>query len=50
MEIIVRCKKAGLRVAEVPISFVDRVYGTSKLGGAEIIGYLKGDSRLFLTV
>ena len=50
MEIIVRCKKAGLRVAEVPISFVDRVYGTSKLGGAEIIGYLKGLIRLFLTV
>ena len=50
MEIIVRAKKAGLRVAEVPISFVDRVYGTSKLGGAEIVGYLKGLVWLFLTV
>jgi dolichol-phosphate mannosyltransferase len=50
MEIMVRCKKAGLHVKEVPISFVDRVYGTSKLGGAEIVGYLKGLLRLFLTV
>ena len=33
---------AGMTVGEVPISFVDRVYGESKLGGAEIVGYLKG--------
>jgi dolichol-phosphate mannosyltransferase len=33
----------------VPVTFVDRVYGTSKLGGAEIIGYLKGLVYLFLT-
>ena len=50
MEIMVRCKKAGLKVREVPIAFVDRVYGSSKLGGAEIVGYLKGLLRLFLTV
>ena len=50
MEIMVRCKKYGLHVREVPISFVDRVYGSSKLGGAEIVGYLKGLIRLFLTV
>ena len=50
MEIMVRCKKAGLKVREVPISFVDRVYGSSKLGGAEIVGYLKGLLWLFLTV
>jgi hypothetical protein len=28
---------------------VDRVYGASKLGGAEIVGYLKGLIRLTLT-
>jgi dolichol-phosphate mannosyltransferase len=50
MEIIVRCRKAGMRVAEVPISFVDRVWGSSKLGGAEIIGYLKGLLWLFVTI
>ena len=50
MEIMVRCVKARLKVREVPISFVDRVYGSSKLGSAEIVGYLKGLLRLFLTV
>ena len=29
-------------VSQVPITFVDRVYGYSKLGNAEIVGYLKG--------
>ena len=49
MEIIVRCARAGLSVAEVPITFVDRVYGSSKMGGAEIVGYLKGLLWLFAT-
>ena len=49
MEIIVRCARAGLSVAEVPITFVDRLYGSSKLGGAEIVGYLKGLLWLFVT-
>lgn len=47
MEIIVRAKKAGMKVGEVPITFVDRVYGESKLGASEIVGYLKGLVRLF---
>ena len=42
MEIVVRARELGFSVAEVPISFVDRVYGVSKLGNAEIVGYLKG--------
>ena len=42
MEIIVRAKQRGLKVAEVPITFVDRVYGESKLGGMEIVHYLRG--------
>ena len=47
MEVIVRAKAAGYRVGEVPITFVDRVFGQSKLGGAEIVGYLKGLAQLF---
>ncbi len=43
-----RAHRLGLRVAEVPISFVDRLYGESKLGGNEIVGFLKGLWHLFL--
>ncbi|BBH03560.1 Nucleotide-diphospho-sugar transferases superfamily protein [Prunus dulcis] len=35
--------------ARVPISFVDRVYGISKLGGSEIVEYLKGLAYLLVT-
>lgn len=49
MEIIILAQKAGYRVAEVPITFVDRIYGESKLGGKEILLYLKGLITLFLT-
>lgn len=50
MEIIVRAKALGYTVEEVPITFVDRVYGDSKLGGDEIISYAKGILQLFRTV
>ncbi len=50
MEMIVRAKENDFSVAQVPISFVDRVYGESKLGTSEIIGYLKGLWQLFNTV
>ncbi|KAF0294821.1 putative dolichol-phosphate mannosyltransferase [Amphibalanus amphitrite] len=33
----------------VPISFVDRVYGESKLGGSEIVNFTKGLLYLFAT-
>lgn len=49
MEIVVRAVRLGFSVAEVPIVFVDRVYGASKLGGAEIVMYLRGLATLFLT-
>lgn len=49
MEIIVLAKKAGYSVAEVPITFVDRLYGESKLGTREIVLYLKGLLNLFFT-
>lgn len=50
MEIIVRAKSLGYTVGEVPITFVDRVYGESKLGGNEIVQYLKGLLYLFFNV
>jgi dolichol-phosphate mannosyltransferase len=37
-------------VGEVPITFVDRLYGTSKLGGTEIVAYLKGLAQLFFAL
>ena len=49
MEIIVRARKAKMSIAEVPITFVDRIYGESKLGAKEIVLYLKGLLQLFLT-
>lgn len=42
MEVIVRAKQLGCTVGEVPIQFVDRIYGESKLGAGEIVQYLKG--------
>ncbi|KAK5137488.1 dolichol-P-mannose synthesis [Meristemomyces frigidus] len=50
MEMMVRAKAMGFTVAEVPISFVDRVYGDSKLGGEEIAEYLKGVLGLWVKV
>ncbi|KAK5109050.1 dolichol-P-mannose synthesis [Meristemomyces frigidus] len=50
MEMMVRAKAKGYRVAEVPISFVDRVYGESKLGGEEIVQYLQGVFGLWMKV
>uniref|UniRef100_A0A7R9ZPE6 Dolichol-phosphate mannosyltransferase subunit 1 n=1 Tax=Craspedostauros australis TaxID=1486917 RepID=A0A7R9ZPE6_9STRA len=49
MEIVVRARKAGYQIAEVPITFVDRIYGESKLGTKEVIMYLKGLAQLFFT-
>jgi len=40
----------GCTVGEVPINFVDRVYGESKLGGEEIVEYLKGVLGLWWAV
>ena len=51
MEVIVRCRQQpGFTIAEVPITFVDRVYGESKMGANEIKGYIKGLVDLFLEV
>ncbi|KAJ5132756.1 Dolichol-phosphate mannosyltransferase subunit 1 [Penicillium atrosanguineum] len=50
MEMMVRAKAMGYKVAECPITFVDRLYGESKLGGSEIVEYLKGVMTLWLKV
>jgi len=49
MEMIVRARQQGFSIGEVPISFVDRVYGESKLGGNEIVQFVKGLLYLFAT-
>ncbi|KAK4298160.1 hypothetical protein Pmani_020745 [Petrolisthes manimaculis] len=49
MEIIIRARQFGYTIGEVPIKFVDRVYGESKLGGSEVIGFAKGLLYLFAT-
>ncbi|XP_015258940.1 PREDICTED: dolichol-phosphate mannosyltransferase subunit 1 [Cyprinodon variegatus] len=49
MEMIVRARQLNYTIGEVPISFVDRVYGESKLGGNEIISFVKGLLTLFAT-
>lgn len=49
MEMIVRATRAHCNIQEVPITFVDRLYGSSKLGGAEIWQFIKGLIWLFFT-
>ncbi|KAL4271199.1 hypothetical protein GQ457_13G020600 [Hibiscus cannabinus] len=49
MEMIVRASRKGYHIEEVPITFVDRVFGSSKLGGSEIVEYLKGLIYLMVT-
>ena len=49
-EIIARCYAKGAKIGEVPITFVDRVYGKSKLGLKEYIGFLKTILHLVLTI
>lgn len=50
MEIAVRAAREPRAVlAEVPIVFVDRLFGSSKLGGAEITMFVRGLLKLFFT-
>jgi glycosyltransferase involved in cell wall biosynthesis len=37
VELLVRCQRAGLSVGEVSITFVDRVYGKSKMSSKEML-------------
>ncbi|KAK9892309.1 hypothetical protein WA026_019112 [Henosepilachna vigintioctopunctata] len=49
MEMIIRARQMDYTIGEVPISFVDRVYGESKLGGSEIFQFASGLLYLFAT-
>lgn len=48
MEIIVLAERLGYKIGEVPISFVDRLYGESKMGFDEIVRFLYGIVDLVL--
>ncbi|KAG1777262.1 glycosyltransferase family 2 protein [Suillus placidus] len=50
MEMMVRARALGYTVGEVPITFVDRIFGESKLGADEVVGYVKGVWQLFKSV
>lgn len=50
MEIITRAQYLGYTIEQVPITFVDRIFGESKLGANEIIGYLKGLVDIFVDI
>ncbi len=47
MEVIVVARRHGCSVGEVPITFVDRRYGESKMGASEITQFAAGLWRLF---
>uniref|UniRef100_A0A1L8ED63 Dolichol-phosphate mannosyltransferase subunit 1 n=1 Tax=Haematobia irritans TaxID=7368 RepID=A0A1L8ED63_HAEIR len=49
MEMLVRARQFNYTIGEVPITFVDRVYGESKLGSTEIIQFAKNLLYLFAT-
>ncbi|GAB1608671.1 dolichol-phosphate mannosyltransferase subunit 1-like [Argonauta hians] len=49
MEMIIMARRFGFSIGEVPITFVDRFYGESKLSGNEIVGFVKGLVNLFFT-
>ena len=50
MEMMVRARALGYTVGEVPITFVDRLFGESNLDAGEVVQYAKGVWSLFTTV
>jgi len=50
MEMMVRARALGYTIGEVPITFVDRIFGESKLGANEIVSYAAGVWALFVGV
>ncbi len=49
VEMLALCEKRRFRVCEIPIEFVDRWIGKSKLGGKEYLRFLHAVLRLALT-
>ncbi|ERT00685.1 dolichol-phosphate mannosyltransferase [Sporothrix schenckii 1099-18] len=50
MALAVTAKAMGYTIAEVPITFVDRVYGDSKMSASDIAEYVTGVVKLWLKV
>lgn len=50
MEIITRAQYMNYTIEEVPITFVDRIFGESKLGNGEILNYMKGLLDIFIDI
>ena len=50
MEIITRAQYMNYTIEEVPITFVDRIFGESKLGNGEILSYMKGLLAIFIDI
>ncbi|KAG0251924.1 dolichol-P-mannose synthesis [Mortierella polycephala] len=50
MEMMVRARQFNFTIGEVPITFVDRVFGDSKMGAMEIVSYAQGLLKLFVAV
>ena len=50
MEMITRAQQLGYHIEEVPITFVDRLYGDSKMGSNEILNYLRGLLDIFVDI
>ncbi len=46
IEMLYRCQQAGFAVAEIPITFRDRLLGTSKISKKEILGAFVTLARL----
>lgn len=49
MEMIIRARASKYTIGEVPITFVDRVYGQSKMGASEIIQFASNLLYFFAT-
>lgn len=49
VEMVLRCQRAGLKICEIPIAFVDREQGESKLSGKEMWRFLKSITRMTFT-
>ncbi|KAN0006430.1 hypothetical protein ACTFIV_004845 [Dictyostelium citrinum] len=50
VEMMVRANQLGYQIGEVPITFVDRIFGVSNLDSGEIVGFLKSVFNLFMNI
>ncbi len=50
MEIMIRAKELGKKVEEIPITFVDRLMGKSKIEPREIVNFFFSVMKLYFTL